>query len=51
MHQGEINMGIPTTCARCKCQTFFTRISAIDYEYICESCKKKEEKEEEAKEN
>ena len=39
-------MGTPTTCARCKCQTFFTRISAVGYEYICVPCKKKEEAEE-----
>jgi hypothetical protein len=36
-------MATTTTCARCKCETHFTRISTIDYEYICVPCKKKEE--------
>ena len=35
-------MGTATICARCKCETHFTRISAVDYEDICVPCSKKE---------
>lgn len=39
----ESRMATTTTCKRCGCETHSTRISAVDYAYICRQCKREEE--------
>ena len=42
-------MATTTTCAHCKCETHFTRMSMLDYVLICIPCWEKEDEEKDTK--